>query len=81
MTNFKFYFTAMRQARSPMADFLIGCYFNGGGSVDEVLTSKFRLPTQQFPDQIRQPSQSPEWVQDKRLCIKNNKHQVGRLLE
>jgi hypothetical protein len=29
MPNLKFYFTAMRQLRSPMADFLIDCYFNG----------------------------------------------------
>jgi hypothetical protein len=29
MQNLKFYFTVVRQVRSPMADFLIDCYLNG----------------------------------------------------
>jgi hypothetical protein len=29
MPNFKFYFTAMGLAGSPMTDFLKDCYFNG----------------------------------------------------
>jgi hypothetical protein len=28
MSNVKFYFAAMGQARSPMTDYLIDCYFN-----------------------------------------------------
>jgi hypothetical protein len=31
MPNLKFYFTAMGQARLPMIDVLIYCYFNGFG--------------------------------------------------
>jgi hypothetical protein len=29
MANLKIYFTAMGQARSPMAYFFLDCYFNG----------------------------------------------------
>jgi hypothetical protein len=29
MSNLKFYLIGMGQARSPMTDFLIDCYFNG----------------------------------------------------
>jgi hypothetical protein len=46
---------------------LWGLSWGCGGSVDIALTSNFRLPMQQFWDQIWQPSQSLEQAQDKRL--------------
>jgi hypothetical protein len=40
---FKFYFNAMRQGRSAMADFFIDCYFNGfrKGRKNFVLTLRY----------------------------------------
>jgi hypothetical protein len=54
----------------------LGC----GGSVNIALTSKSILPTQQFRDRLRQPLQSPERGQDKRLCIKKTSGLEASLL-
>jgi hypothetical protein len=60
MPNLKFYFTAMRQVGSPMADFLIDCYLTASVKAEHFL---FFLCT--MPKKLRAMRHSAEW---KKVC-------------